>query len=96
MNKYYIVQGFETNCTPLTAKFTLKEIMSNTGVNADTEMFYALQEMHGDKIIDMVPNGSPMTVYLSRDNSRSKGVIACVSYDMYKAVPEFNFNFNEK
>ncbi|MCU0338017.1 MAG: hypothetical protein MUF12_09215 [Sediminibacterium sp.] len=78
MNIYFILTGFE-NQIPFIAKFTFTELAQNTGSHADTEMFYALKELHGKEISELPIYHNPMCVRLNRDDESSIGLIQRVS-----------------
>jgi hypothetical protein len=64
-------------------KFTLFEIMTNTGENKDCEFFYALQELHYDELL----NGTllePTMVRADRDNPLSIGILTQVTREQYR------------
>lgn len=94
MDKYFLVSGFEGGETPFLAKCTYIEIAMNIGKHKDSEMFYALKELHGDMLTEM-PIGGCEYVRLNRDVEQFKAVIQRVHIFTYNAVQESNTHEEE-
>lgn len=76
IDSYFILQGIDNGRVPFQAKFTLQELLSNSGTCADTEFFYTLQE--NQSVLNLHEYES---IYLpvSRDNENSVGVLSRVN-----------------
>lgn len=86
MNKYFLIVGFDLY-SPFVARFTLKEIMTNSGEHKDSELFYALSELHGHEIINTPIGHKPVLVRTNRD-IEFMGLLLCVTEEAYKQVEE--------
>lgn len=75
MNAYYIVCGIENSRFPFSVCFSLSDLLNNEGTHKDSEMFYALRELHGDDIIGLKVEDAPLVVKVSRDNNGSMAIL---------------------
>jgi len=83
-NLFFIVAGLENGYIPFTAKFTLSDLLSNTGKYADTEMFYSLNDLNEEKFNDLCKlDYVPIEIEINRDNPNSKALIVKVSQEKY-------------
>ena len=82
MNMYYILVGFENAQNPFTAKFTFIQLAENIGSYKDSEMFFALKELHSNDITEM-QKFDIIPVSLNRDNEYCKGLLSRVSEQVY-------------
>lgn len=76
IDSYFILQGIENGRVPFQAKFTLQELLSNSGTCADTEFFYTLQENWS--VLDL-KEAESMYLLVSRDNDLSVGFLTRVN-----------------
>lgn len=79
MNRYFVIIRFtDLLALPSYTLITYSDIAGNTGVMADTELLYTLQELYADKLSYMNLNET-CVIRCSRDHPTEHGLLKHVS-----------------
>jgi hypothetical protein len=84
MNIYFLIAGIENAKTPFKTKFTFIDLCNNTGHLKNTELFFALTELHGIEI-EEIRVGQSVWVQTNRDNESSKAILSRVNFETYES-----------
>lgn len=83
MELYFICTGLHNGQVPFIAKFTMSEVITNSGRLKDTELFYTLQELKGAEIEAFLKFATPFQFRVSRDNEESIAIFSRVGKRIY-------------